>query len=122
MSSTWSRARAGGRAARVVRCSQSWRGHRVPARESALTAGPICRRTAPGCRMRDRSRCASLYEERLAHAVVAVMTHDVIPGFDEVPAPPALSRHVACLWVRVTGDTSAEMYPRILPVGCIDIV
>lgn len=37
-------------------------------------------------------------------------------GYREIPPPPALASHVACLWWRT------EAPPRVLPDGCVDLV
>jgi hypothetical protein len=42
--------------------------------------------------------------------------------YRELPPPERLATHVACLWTRSTDGQHADLRPRVLPDGCIDIV
>ena len=42
--------------------------------------------------------------------------------YRELPPPRPLAAHLVCLWTRTTGEREAELRPRVLPDGCIDIV
>jgi AraC-like DNA-binding protein len=44
----------------------------------------------------------------------------LLPGYREVPPPPALRGALACLWVRVAGPPGWDV--RVLPDGCADLI
>jgi len=42
--------------------------------------------------------------------------------YRELPPPRALGAHLACLWTRSTDDARAQLAPRVVPDGCLDLV
>ena len=43
-------------------------------------------------------------------------------SYREFPPPAALTRYLACVWIRTTGVDRTDRQARVLPDGCIDLV